>query len=546
MSDHEFEKQVQRKLGELKLRPSDAVWTEVEKNIRHNKRRRRFIFWLPVFFFFLATSGYVVYRTNQTAAPIAQSIPAAKTNSTASATNKNAYNENKSTPPVASIAPTNDTRSTTVVAKTDAPLEQTAGTGQRQQPVAIPDQKNRQVVTFPEPAEQPAVIAAWPDAPVKRTAKKTTSKRNRNKQVPVTPDNLAGLVEEYNTVNRNTFAEQPHELAVAMPRRVPQEEGAIATGQAVPDPFSGATAALLMPEKQNSPIALPVPAIQKQKGPKWQWGVQINAGYSRISTSSLLDLRGLWGAQEQNKAENLAFSGLQNSPSNGGAQLNTAPPVKEAAPIQPDWAYSAGAYVQKPLSKRLRLTIGLQYTYMSTNTTIGKLVARTTNVNYGSTGSTVVDQYYTSAGYQRDMTLTAGFSPNAAISDSIMIFQKFRYRFHAIELPVTINWQINKGRRLPPFVVDAGFSLLHLQSIGALHYDGIKDIYYKDNSLFNKTQLNAIMGLNVGLFQRSKLPVWIGPSLRYSLTGLVKKDVSKGQFLWSAGMNVRVGLNRLF
>jgi hypothetical protein len=127
-----------------------------------------------------------------------------------------------------------------------------------------------------------------------------------------------------------------------------------------------------------------------------------------------------------------------------------------------------------------------------------------------------------------------------------MVMQKFTYRFHAFEMPVLINWQINKGRRLPPLVLDAGLSLSHLRSIDALHYDGINDIYYKDNSLFNKTHFNAIMGLNVGLFQDSKLPVWIGPSLRYSLTGLVKKEVSKGQFLWSAGMNVRIGLNRLF
>ena len=43
MSDHEFEKQVHQKLQELKLRPSDTVWMEVEKNIRQHKRRRRFL-----------------------------------------------------------------------------------------------------------------------------------------------------------------------------------------------------------------------------------------------------------------------------------------------------------------------------------------------------------------------------------------------------------------------------------------------------------------------------------------------------------------------
>ena len=49
MRENEFEKQVQQKMGDLDLSPSDAVWTAVERRIRKEKKRR-FIFWWPLFF----------------------------------------------------------------------------------------------------------------------------------------------------------------------------------------------------------------------------------------------------------------------------------------------------------------------------------------------------------------------------------------------------------------------------------------------------------------------------------------------------------------
>ena len=46
---NEFEKQVQQKMEELKLVPSDPVWEKVEMRIRKKKDRRRVIFWFPLF-----------------------------------------------------------------------------------------------------------------------------------------------------------------------------------------------------------------------------------------------------------------------------------------------------------------------------------------------------------------------------------------------------------------------------------------------------------------------------------------------------------------
>ena len=45
---NEFEKQVQQKMEELKLVPSDPVWQKVEMQIRKKKDRRRAILWIPL------------------------------------------------------------------------------------------------------------------------------------------------------------------------------------------------------------------------------------------------------------------------------------------------------------------------------------------------------------------------------------------------------------------------------------------------------------------------------------------------------------------
>jgi hypothetical protein len=39
--------------------------------------------------------------------------------------------------------------------------------------------------------------------------------------------------------------------------------------------------------------------------------------------------------------------------------------------------------------------------------------------------------------------------------------------------------------------------------------------------------------------------MWIGADLRYALTGLVKREVSSGQYLWSAGISVKILLGKL-
>src|SRR5690349_15204419 len=80
MSDHEFEKKVQQKMDDLRLRPSDAVWAEVDRNLRRDKRRRRIVLWLPLMGILLTAGGYFIFTNPATPGKesLAKTAPAQK------------------------------------------------------------------------------------------------------------------------------------------------------------------------------------------------------------------------------------------------------------------------------------------------------------------------------------------------------------------------------------------------------------------------------------------------------------------------------------
>jgi len=306
--------------------------------------------------------------------------------------------------------------------------------------------------------------------------------------------------------------------------------------------------AALTPDSATSANALAAMPIQRKTPSLWHWGVKADAGYSRISVSKLFQLKGLLGT-DKSYAEDLAARSYSSPapPGAGNQFLNvqaSTSPVKVASAIQPDFSASVGVFIQRTLSPRLKVSVGLEYSYMSVNTNVGKAFDSPITVNIGTNSLKVVNRFYESPGYIDTVRGSYASIQNQG-AGKVYYSQKQRYRFHYIEMPVMLNWQINKGKRLPPLVFEGGVSIGRMFSADALHYEGVKGVYYEDNSLFNKTQFNFVTGLSIGLFQKSKHPVWIGPDLRYSLNGLVKKDVSAGQYVWSTGISFKMLLGRL-
>ena len=63
MPESEFEKQVQEELGQLRLRPSEEVWQNVEKELRKKKRIRIvFLIFLLAGLALLSYPGYQFFK----------------------------------------------------------------------------------------------------------------------------------------------------------------------------------------------------------------------------------------------------------------------------------------------------------------------------------------------------------------------------------------------------------------------------------------------------------------------------------------------------
>ena len=129
---------------------------------------------------------------------------------------------------------------------------------------------------------------------------------------------------------------------------------------------------------------------------------------------------------------------------------------------------------------------------MSVNTQVGQKVNSPLVINRDTTLAKIVPEYYKSPGYgpvSADATLQ-----NTTASYQAYYSNKYRYRFQFIEIPLLVNWQINKGRRLPPIVFEGGVSISRMLSADALHFEGKNGVYYADKDLFNKTQFNFVAG----------------------------------------------------
>jgi hypothetical protein len=573
MSDHEFEKQIHQKLQELKLRPSDGVWMEVEKSIRQGKNRRRFMWWwMAALFVCVTAGGYILYnhttQTHPVTAEVAQATAASLSNTKPAGTSTNSTKETTTLPQqvtdkaiadknitgkeatsgssASPISPQQPNMASPVITREASDNKQTVITA-----AATTTNKNKKPVQQPHTYNAGNIEPVEPMNTTKLTHEKQRSakKKGRNEgsaitEAPVHSETMATI---------EAAEREPNALNSTVPARVNNLDSAIATTKATTTPLNNRLLPFLLPDSLSSKTAVAQP-IQRKKPSLWHWGVVADAGYSRIAESKLFQLKGLLG--EKYYAEDLsARSSASPSPNNSTTSFNgtannqlvnwsayTAPP-KKASPIQADVSFSVGLFVQRTISPRLKVSLGLEYSYISVHTQVGLKVNATNNpivVNMGTSQAALVKEYYKYPG-----TDTAQSISGAAYSQGMTYSQKYTYRFQYLEIPLTASWQINKGRRLPPFQLEGGFSLARLLSVDALHYEGIKGVYYKDNDLFNKTQFNFVAGLSVGLLQQSKHPLWIGPNLRYALNGLVNKEVSTGQYTWSTGISVKMLLGKL-
>lgn len=521
MSDHEFEKKVEQKMDELRLRPSDAVWAEVERNLRRDKRRRRTLLWLPLLGILLTAGGYFIFKMPGNPGDTAQlnkqaskkaATPSVSTTSLpapASATTSpnSSSSKNNSDPSTQNSTPANNEP----VKKEPASEIDNTAAAKNYNVVSINKKKpgnNLQAgVKKQQPGKKINAQKTGEDEMIINNdrAVKERSKNNSKDKLPVeqetkTKDKLPVVTKvDSNAIvnNDNNDATDVGNNAVIQ-NTIDSSVKAIASGDS-------------LAKKLVAEVAAKLPAKKKQSTEsKWQWGVTANAGVANISEGNLFELLRAVRVDDLTGAMP-SYNGIPPTP------------TPEPSPIRPGMALSAGAFVQRKLSKRISLSVGLQYSYFTVNTRVGKKVDSVLAVNYGTLNSQLAGSYYRSDNMRED----------------------YVNRYHFIEMPVTAGIRLTNSKKLP-IMLDMGVSLSRLLNTNALHFDGIGRVYYENDDFFNKLQVGLNGSLNIGLFQNSKRPIWVGPNLRYFATGLVKKEVTtgEGQHIWTFGLNAKMLLKK--
>jgi hypothetical protein len=197
--------------------------------------------------------------------------------------------------------------------------------------------------------------------------------------------------------------------------------------------------------------------------------------------------------------------------SSGPGAINTTTVPTSA--ISPGFSFGAGAFVIRDLSKRISFQAGIGYHYYSTKINTGKAVNGPVYTFSTNAQGLIANSFY----------------PNG--ND-----REYTNQYHFVDLPLTINFQLNKSMHTP-LIWQAGFSISYLVNSNALYFDPLSNVYFENSQQFNRTQLNATTALLIG-FNLHNSTIQIGPLLQYGLTGLSKNGAGVSEHLLYYGVGI--------
>ncbi|HUR12280.1 MAG TPA: hypothetical protein VM012_12970 [Flavitalea sp.] len=484
MSDHQFEKKVRQKLDELRFHPSDAVWTQVEKRIAAKKRRRRGLIWFPVFIA-LSVAGFLIYtnspsplQTVQNNPSASESVPVEKTSVEQKEVNANKNVHSEKVNSVAEIE--NEKYTSTPSGKTISTEHRSNDITQKTQNTSSKRKIARVETTVPH------LIIKSDNAPQRTNAFNGNKKTNTlNKDiVPPTSSPVVPIIE--NEVE-NTDALVNETKVVS--------KDSTSTKAIAPSVLNSTDSV-----QKTDMLAMVAPRLIKPAR-KIQLGFIFQAGISRISDGGFLDF-----SQKSRVQDVASISYSQPLP------MNAVIPKPSA--IRGGLALTAGIFVKQPIGKMLSATAGINYSLMQTRIDVGHEVQSSSTV-YNSGALMNVSDYYQSG---------ADFS--------------YRNKYHFIEIPVHLQAKLNRNKTIP-LTLEAGMVLSRMIASNALHFDGASRVYYSDNSLINKTQVGFTGAFSIGLFEKSKHPLSVGPFVHYRVSNLMRREVHTFRHLYSFGLESR-------
>lgn len=515
MPVNDFEKQVQQKMDELQLRPSGEVWTEVEKRIRKEKQRRRFVLWFFITGAILlgGTAWWLNTNDHSSTKTVAQQKTEGSTVSPNDPANTAADKNNN--PTGTTTTNNNDINTGTTVSQQPVQSTNDKSIDKSINPTTNPvantptgnDKKNR------EPAIDKNISSSDQGVDVTTTRSPVGRRRGngKDKADDKTPDRVTDPVIKIDADKTVPSQSKPTDAAIqktVVNKPVNTDKTTSPTinknnsDQPKADPLLKDSLVVKITDPvipDNTPSQ---PIKIKKKESKWEFGITGGGGVSTITDGFPIF---------KISAEKSLF---YDSNVNPNALQGAYPAAYQLVPSDPEEGpyWQIGAYAKRKLSDRLGVSAGLQYSSFSTTQTIGKYVPLRTSIGNNAYSSNV--QYY----YRSGDVAT------------------YRNHYNYIQIPVALHWQINKGKKLP-ITWQNGVTVGRLAKSDALIYTPNSNLFYHDNSLLNKTQFSMQSGFSARLLNKTKHPVSIGFLFNYHFSDLQRVQASGRNNMTSFGVN---------
>jgi hypothetical protein len=493
MHDPKFEKAVQDKMEQLEFIPSDSVWENIETAVAPHRRRRA----VPVFFWFLlaglllAGAGTAVYLRTDTH-PVAKNVSV----------------------PVGVSPEKNDPGSADAQSVTRGP----AATDQIKP--AITDQTKDVPVTSGTGTASGGGSAA--EQSVAGTKKGSAGEAGGEFSAG---DGRRTAVDRRPDAGRTADATEPGAAgsAIGAPSATDAAPAAGAVSATVtarqhsyyqPGLISclAAVSGIKPPRLSlSSGASTAVTGIPMPKRP-WSAGFAGGFGVSSYNESLLHQATAVTtAASVVSTSSPTQYLAAVSSRSSSSKRITST--------VEPGLSYWAGIVAQKPLSARWTLSLGLDLHYYSSRLRVGGVVttySQPANALIGAPAIAPVQSY-----------------PYYSVGD----VQVYTNRYYYLELPVAMQWQINRGRVLPLFL-RGGVTLSRLMSSNGLYYNDHSAVYFKDNSVIQPMQVSFTSGLIATLPLRV-IRMQAGPELQYGATTLLRGGAGNGHLLYG-GLRVTV------
>ena len=450
MEQNNFEKNIQQKLDDLKMIPSDSAWINIERRIGKKHKDRKVIFILFFLILFLLSGGYWLLNLSEN--NVQQNQPAGK------------------------VVKKNSNLS--AIIKNDSLLN--------------------------TPAISSGIYLQKADL-VDTTAEKSKTSPTVQSEIPKDKNGIGRINQNQKELSRDEIAFESKE------KKLPDESTSIERLNTVESEIENADlnnknfqnkisldslSNQLEPEKIKREMVFKKDSSAK-KHPEnrqknhWVLGITFSGGKSMMVHNPLA-------------LNNSSSDYFQSSPNSGVGSGSGGNPSFTPSEIKNSFAFIGGAFIEKNISAKSKISVGISYKYFSSTNKVG------------SQSSTRLNQY-----------------------SAANTINSYRNHFHYVELPVSIKFQLNNSKTLPLYW-QAGINISRLISSNALQFQSSPGLYFNDNSMFNRTQLGLSTGISAVLFLKQKIPVTIGPYFYYSASKLADKGLYQNKHFRFIGLRTEI------